>query len=227
MTAPSGRLAAVLLAALLGLLAAAALEGQSPDGGRETALLVTADDLLFKIENFGQEYGGGVGLKVGQGSEYFRFLLNLFLNTASNGFSAGLGTTYEHHLSPGPLSPYWGLTGFLGLETQRDQTDSLNYISLTDVPISAAGLFGVEIFVTDHVSLFFEYAVALELTISHTAMAVAGAVSRSTSADIKLDAGLGNQSKLGLAIYLPPGRPRRAPRPRLREVPRASSQGWP
>jgi hypothetical protein len=199
-------LAAILGLAILGFAAPQTLMGQSPDIGpnvhapRNIALLVTTSDLLFDIESF----GGGIGLKVGHDSSYLRFMLDIFLSTASNGFSIELGTTYEHHFSPGPISPYWALAGSLGFETEKDKTNSLNWSLVQAVPLSVEGLLGVELFLTDNVSLFLEYALSLEVLFVHSALSVEGSTFRDTSVDFVINAGLANQTEIGVTIYFPP-----------------------
>jgi len=163
------------------------------------AFLINAGSLLFDLES----YGGGIGFKIGRQEAYLRFLTDLYIRTLTRGFSITLGTTYERHFVSGALSPYWGVTASLGVATQKDAFDSANWLSVTAIPIGVTGLLGMELFVTEHVSLFFEYALMAELAIMHTAQSVAGTVSRDTYTDFRVDTGLGNQSKLGVAFYLP------------------------
>ena len=165
----------------------------------DVALLVNVGSLLFDLEG----YGGGIGLKVGRDEASLRFLVNLHIHSLTPVFQMTLGTIYERRFVSGAVSPYWGVGGTVGIATLRDVNDSGDGASDTSLPFGVAGLLGVELSLTENIRVFIEYALAVELAVVRKVETFGGITTRDTYLEFRVDTGLGNQSMIGLAIYLP------------------------
>ena len=116
--------------------------------------------------------------------------------------SFGLGVALEKHLAPGKASPYIGGFTHLSFTTQKTTTDDDNWTQNMSIPISAGGLLGVEFFLLENFSIFAEYVLAADVGISINKTSTAGVVESTTDYTIALDSRIGNNSKLGVVIYV-------------------------
>ncbi len=112
-------------------------------------------------------------------------------------FDAGL----ENHFLPGSISPYWGGFFSLGLISLMSTVDANNWSQNITTQLSAGGLFGVEIFIFDFLSLFAEYSLSATLNANTTSNSIEGFVETTAEYEHTLDIGLGNESRIGIVIY--------------------------
>jgi hypothetical protein len=153
-------------------------------GSCDLGLIFNTSSILLDLES----YQAGIGLKIGRDKVSFRGLFDLVLNGASDSFSLNAGAAIQYQLLPGSsVAPYIG--GSVGGGYMR-QGDALSMVVL-----SAGALAGVEIFLFDFLSVFAEYAITADFTLSTD-------ISTSqTTFDYLVDTGMGNNSKLGIVIY--------------------------
>lgn len=162
--------------------------------------IFNTDSLLLDIES----YQAGAGIKVLlDNNAAVRFLGDVFYSNSSNTFSSTLGVTYEKHFKPNRVSPYWG--GFIeaGYISQKTETDSDNWTKNVSVPISAGAVLGAEFFILEFLSVFAEYTLSFTGTITTASTSVGGNVTETDPEfNYSIDSGIGNDSKLGIIIYL-------------------------
>ena len=172
---------------------------------KETPLLgwgfiFNTNNILLDIDS----YQAGIGIKVlKKNNVALRFLGDLFYSNSVNSTSVTIGVTYEKHLNPGRVSPYWGgyiEAGFLG---QKSEIDQDNWTRNTVFPLETGGILGVEFFIMDFLSIFAEYSLSLDTSISLYATSIAGDITRTNPEfNYSIDLGIGNSSSIGLVIYL-------------------------
>ena len=183
------------------LSTAASVYSQDPlaQGGKRTiGLIFNAPSILLEIES----YQAGMGLKLWAGNFAFRFLGDFFGSNSSDTFSFDVGVAAEYHLLDGRVSPYVG--GFVssGLTSQTTTVDDDNWVQATTVPITGGAIFGAEFYLFEFLSLFAEYNLAIDFLITNTDTSVLGTVTTDSSNSFVFDAGVGNNSKIGIVIYL-------------------------
>ena len=161
-------------------------------------LIFNASNILMDIES----YQAGIGVKLRTGNSAFRFLADGFFTNSSMTMSVDFGVAYEYHLTAARVSPYVGGFASVGYTSQKTTVDADNWTQNTSTPISAGGLFGAEVFVTDFLSLFAEYQVAIDITQTNTKTSDAGTVTDDPQNSLIFDTGIGNGSKIGIVIYL-------------------------
>jgi hypothetical protein len=149
----------------------------------DIGLIFNTDSLLLDLES----YQAGVGVKMGWSDLCARVLLDLVANGSSGSYLIDAGTAIEYHLLPAPLSFYVGTSLTAGYRYQQDWLSSGH--------ISLSGLSGVELFLTDFLSVFAEYAVRADFALSKDLN------THQTSFDFLVDTGMGNSSKIGIVIY--------------------------
>ncbi|NOY09119.1 MAG: hypothetical protein GXP33_09790 [Spirochaetes bacterium] len=164
-------------------------------------LIFNTNDLLLDIKS----YQAGVGVKIFLGnSTAARFLGDIFYATNANSFSATFGATFEKHFKQGRVSPYWG--GFLdaGFISQKSEIiNPDNWTRNISYPISSGGVFGVEFFILDFLSVFAEYNLSFTGTITSSTISVDGEeTSTNPELTYSIDSGIGNNSSLGIVIYM-------------------------
>lgn len=162
--------------------------------------IFNTNNLLLDIES----YQAGVGIKkLLDDDAALRCLGDIFYSSSTNTFSGTLGVTYEKHFKPGRISPYWGgfiEAGYLG---QKSEVDSDNWTKDNSFPISLGGVLGVELFILEFLSVFAEYSLYFDSTITSTSTSFAGVETKTDPEfDFSIDSGIGNNSSLGIVIYL-------------------------
>jgi hypothetical protein len=181
----------LLLAFLVAIAANAQTKAPSPfqkldvpQGSYDLGLIFNTSSILLDLES----YQAGLGLKIGRDKVSFRGLFDLVLNGASDSFALNAGTAIQFYLIPGlSISPYVG--GSVGGGYMR-QADAMSMVVL-----SVGALAGVEVFLFDFLSVFAEYAITADFTLS------TDIPSSQTTFDYLVDTGMGNNSKLGIVIY--------------------------
>ena len=180
------------LIALLGAIAAnAQTKAPSPvqkldvaQGSCDLGLIFNTSSILLDLES----YQSGIGLKVGRNKVSFRGLFDLVLNGATDSFSLNAGAAIQYNLLPGSsIAPYIGGSAGGGYMRQGD--------AISMVVLSVGALAGVEVFLFDFLSVFAEYAITADFTLS------TDLPSSQTTFDYLVDTGMGNKSKLGIVIY--------------------------
>lgn len=180
------------LVALLGAMAANAQTKATspvqkldiPQGSCDFGLIFNTSSILLGLES----YQGGLGLKVGRDRMSFRGLFALVLNGASDAYSLNPGAAIQYYLITGSrIAPYIGGSATGGY-MRPDNVTSI-------VLMSVGALAGVEVFLFDFLSVFAEYAITADFTLS------TDIPTSQTTFDYLVDAGLGNDSKLGIVIY--------------------------
>ncbi|MBA7568622.1 hypothetical protein ES708_10356 [subsurface metagenome] len=175
-------------------------KGISPTAGaRDIGILFSTNDILFDIEGYQQ----GVGAKISMDKWMFRGMVDILLNTGINPFSLNLGGVLERHFLPGPLSVYWGPSLETGLTISTNKTDADNWTQNIAWPLlTVGGVFGIELFLFEFLSVFLEYQAALALGLNINRISTAGSVSSTTEFTYKFDVGLGNSGMFGIVFYL-------------------------
>jgi hypothetical protein len=180
-----GALCLFLVPALLQAQAPAADRVLKPAAGRyDLGLVFNTGNILLGPES----YLGGFGGKAGFGDLAVRGTFDFVLNGASQSFAVNLGAALEKHFLEGPISPYFGGAVEAGYMRQAATTGVF--------PLSIGALVGVEVFVFDFLSVFVEYTLAADLTLT-TDLATS-----TTTFDYLIDARMGNDAKLGIVVYL-------------------------
>jgi hypothetical protein len=153
-------------------------------GKNDLGLVFSSGDILLDLES----YEGGFGGKIGWGKFCLRSGIDLLINGSSDSFSLNATATGEYHLAPGPISPYIGGYVEAGYMSQAGTTST--------IPLSVGAVAGVEVFLLDFLSVFAEYALACDFTFTTDLQA------STTAFDYLVDTGMGNNSQLGIIIYL-------------------------
>ncbi len=175
------------------------LEGEKPEAGKyDMGIIFNTTNVLLDIES----YQGGIGMKIGGEKYTYRFLLDLLINTGFSPFSISAGAALEKHFISGPISPYWGGLVEVGFTNLKNEIDADNWTQATTVPFTLGGIFGIELFVFEFLSLFVEYNLKLSFAFNINKTSVAGSVSKDNEFSYTLDLGMGNNSMIGIVIYL-------------------------
>ncbi len=193
----AGRLAALAVLSLCCCALAEALGPIPKLGGYDIGLIFNTNDLLLDFES----YQGGLGVKLSGEELAYRLLLDLFGSTESHAFSLSLGGAVERHWGSARVQPYVG--GYLTFGFGSSDAAGTKSVSL---PVTAGGLFGVEIYIFRFLSLFGEYDLSLTMKYSKTETSTAGVETTDQSTDWTLQLGSGNQSKIGIVFYFQQGR---------------------
>ena len=175
-------------------------KGISPTAGaRDIGILFSTNDILFDIEGYQQ----GLGAKISIDKWMFRGMVDVLLNTGINPFSISLGGVWERHFLPGPLSVYWGPSLETGVTISTNKFDADNWTQNIALPLlTIGGVFGIELFLFEFLSIFLEYQAALALGLNINRISTAGSVSSTTDFTYKFDVGLGNSGMFGIVFYL-------------------------
>jgi hypothetical protein len=152
-------------------------------GPNDLGLIFSTDNILLGLES----YQAGLGVKIGWGKICLRGAFDFLINGASRSFSLNIGATGEYHLAPGPISPYVGGYAQIGYMYQGDL--------LCAFPFSIGAVAGVEVFIFDFLSIFVEYCLALDFTVTTDLQ------TSQTTFDYLVDTRLGNGAKLGIVLY--------------------------
>lgn len=141
-------------------------------------------------------------MKIGGEKYTYRFLLDLLINTGFSPFSISAGAALEKHFISGPISLYWGGLVEVGFTNLKNEIDADNWTQATTVPFTLGGILGIELFVFEFLSLFVEYNLKLSFAFNINKTSVAGSVSKDNEFTYNLDLGMGNNSMIGIVIYL-------------------------
>lgn len=162
--------------------------------------IFNTSNLLLDIDS----YQAGVGIKALYDNNIaIRYLGDIFYSNSSNAFSTTLGAAFEKHFRKGRISPYWGgfiEAGYIGQETIEDVN---NWTKNKLFPLSIGGILGVEVFLLEYISVFAEYKLSLKGTISLESSSTFGNVTKNEAVfNYSIDSGIGNNSSIGIVIYL-------------------------
>jgi len=166
---------------------------------RDLGILFSTNDVFFDLEGYQQ----GVGVKIGFDKWKLRGMVDILVNNGLDPFSISLGGVLERHILPGPLSVYAGPSLETGITVSTDETDADNWTQAIALPLlNFGGVFGIEVFVFDFLSVVVEYQATLALGLNIDRISTAGLVSSTREFTYKFDVGLGNNGKFGIVFYL-------------------------
>ena len=133
----------------------------------------------------------------------FRGMVDVLLNTGINPFSISLGGVLERHFLPGPLSVYSGPSLETGVTISTNKINSDNWTQDIALPfLTVGGVFGIEVFIFDFLSVFVEYQATFALGLDIYRVSTSGSVSSTTDFTYEFDVGLGNSGMFGIVFYL-------------------------
>lgn len=174
--------------------------GAPKAGERDIGIIFNTTDLLLNLESYQGGLGGKIGVKDWELRGLADFGLHVGVNPSS--FNLGLGAVLEKHLTPGPISVYWGPSVGTAMNVITNKTDEDNWTQSIFMDLLAAGaVLGVEVFVFDFLSVFVEYQVEATLGLNVYRNSVAGSVSSSTEWAGDLGVALGNDAMFGIVFY--------------------------
>jgi hypothetical protein len=153
-------------------------------GPLDVGIIFSTPDILLGLES----YQGGVGAKFGSEKMDLRSNLDFQINGASNAFSISVGVTGEYHIIEGPISPYVGVSGQIGYAAQQGV--------LSMIPASIGAVIGAEIFVLDFLSVFAEYGLSADLSLTSNLQ------TSQTTFDYLIHTHMGNNSKIGVVLWV-------------------------
>ena len=90
----------------------------------------------------------------------------------------------------------------VGFTNLKNEIDADNWTQATTVPFTLGGIFGIELFVFEFLSLFVEYNLKLSFAYNINKTSVSGSVAKDNEFSYNLDLGMGNNSMIGIVIYL-------------------------
>ena len=164
----------------------------------KTGIIFNVNDILLDVES----YQGGIGLKrYFKDAWAYRAAFDFGYSNSSDSWLISVGNTFEYHFITGRISPYVGVFFDIGYASYKDETDSDNWTKVWSIPFSTGPLIGVEFEIFNVFSLFVEYSVAFDLTYTSTITSVAGDETRNSVTNYGINAGMGNESKIGIIIY--------------------------
>lgn len=151
-----------------------------------------------------ESYQAGFGAKaILEDDLALRFLVDGYYSSSTDTFSISLGTAVEKHFRRQRVSPYWGGFIELGFMRQFEEFDSDNWTENLHFPLSAGVILGVEFFIFENVSLFAEYNLVFEGSITSSTYSESGVETEyDPEFSYSIDTGIGNEAMLGIIIYL-------------------------
>jgi hypothetical protein len=152
-------------------------------GPIDVGIIFSVPDLLLGLES----YQAGLGAKLGLEKVDYRVLFDVTINGTASSFSFQGGLAAEFHLTPDPLSFYWGGVANAGFMSQPGSVSALS--------LSLGAIAGIEVFPFEFVSIFVEYCLETGFKITWTSLG--------TSPEVVFlaDAGMGNDGRVGIVIY--------------------------
>lgn len=150
-------------------------------------------------------YQGGIGLKLQRGEIGNRFHGDLAFSVRSNVIDIGFGYTREQHLVAGIAQPYIGWTTRAQIVRRRTETDVDNWQVDITVPIAIGPVLGVELRPNDFLGIFAEYEIVGSIGLEIDRSSSNGNVQSASDYDVFIDAGLGNNGRVGMVVYFPVG----------------------
>ena len=208
------RLTAALLLALLVVLPVVADDDDarpphilSPDHDAwrhvVPGFIFNASTLLLDLE----PHMGGFGLKIlaPELDGAFRLVTGLGFQSASQRTDLTLGAGWELAFHRGRINPYAGVSVLLDFAREGRATEAPDWISIRSRTAGIGANLGVEVFLVDFLSLFAEYEVSMKMTRTRVTQSVAGELLEPSYAmNYRLGKGLGNNSAIGIVVYLWP-----------------------
>jgi len=185
----------VLFALIVAVGVSGAAFGQEK---RPFGIIFNTGSLLMNIEG----YQAGVGIKLPGEKVDLRIGGDIFAANSFSTLSFGAGVAVEKHFRPGKASPYYGGFAHLDFTSQKNETDEDNWVQNSTLAVSGGGILGVEFFLLDNLSVFGEYALAVDLNNIATKTSTAGTVEQESDLSITFDTRIGNSSKIGVVIYV-------------------------
>jgi hypothetical protein len=178
----------------------AAIAGGSVFGEEKRAfgIIFNTGSLLLDIES----YQAGVGVKLPGDIVALRLGGDIFAANSFNTLSFGVGVAVERHFRPGKASPYFGGLAYVDFTSQRDETDADTWVQNSTLNGTAGGILGIEYFLFENLSVFAEYSLAADISYITTKTSTDGTVEDSSDFSIALDTRIGNNSKIGVVIYI-------------------------
>jgi hypothetical protein len=152
-------------------------------GPVDFGIVFNMPNLLLNLES----YQAGLGIKLGLQHVDLRCLFDLVVNGSAGSFGGEVGLAVESHLTPDPVSFYWGGTagaGYLG------QPGGMSIFS-TEIGAIA----GVEVSPYEFVSFFVEYGLTAAVMVTSTGPGSTPVV------DFLADIGMGNDARIGVVFY--------------------------
>ncbi len=151
-------------------------------------IIFNVGDILQGIDS----YQGGIGIKYKRNEKIsWRFLLDFYYDSAAYLTSVNTGIAYEKHFYDTRISPYIGGELKPGIIYYKPE-NSTN--SETTIPLKLNGIFGVEIYLTEFLSLFAEYSLGAQYTFTNPEVG-------SNNSRLIIESGLGNSGKIGVTVY--------------------------
>ena len=202
MKSKSCKVTVLVLVATAAIAVSAAGEDIKPFG-----IIFNTGSILLELESYQTGIGDqtGVGIKIPGDTVHMRYSGEIYAANNNSTIHFGLGATLEKHFRPGQVSPYIG--GFAHAsffhDSDKEEPEDDTWKRHVTVPLSVGGLLGIEYFLLDNLSVFAEYALAVEVDIHVNTTSTAGIVEPlETYSDIRIDSRLGNNSKIGIVIYV-------------------------
>jgi hypothetical protein len=150
-------------------------------GPVDLGIIFSMPDLLFGLES----YQAGLGVKVGREKVDYRGMFDVAINGTARSFAVRSGLATEFHLTPDPLSFYWGAVANAGFSSQPGSVSVLS--------LSLGAIAGIEVFPLEFLSIFVEYCLEAGITVTW-----AGAAPEIV---FMSDAGMGNDGRIGIVLY--------------------------
>ena len=150
-----------------------------------------------------ESYQGGIGGKYFLRNKiaYRGLLVIQYINNTPS-TSINLGNSIEYHFINNRVSPYVGWVLDIGYTKVRTEIDSENWSEEIVIPIVIGPILGIEFVILDYLSLFVEYKLTMTITNNISRVSVGGNVTKDVSSDFSILSGLGNDSKIGLIVYI-------------------------
>jgi hypothetical protein len=171
---------------------------EEPKLVEHVGFIFSSEDILLGLD----DYNGGVGIKLLLPTISLRFMADFGYSNSADIISGDLGVTLEKRIREGRIIPYFGGGVQLGIERERAESDADNWTNQLTFPFSASGILGVEVFITEFLSVFAEYQLALQFIAMNTEQSVNGTKTESTNWNWDVGTGLGNSGRIGIVVYL-------------------------
>ena len=132
-----------------------------------------------------------------------RFLLGLGLINGFDIMNVKGGIAVEWHLyRTSRVTPYFGLLANIEYNKIKTVVDDESWTQLNTIPISVGGMFGIEFFLLEFLSVFVEYNLAFSIDYAH--LTGSDLPDSEAEIDYSLETGLGNSGMIGIVIYFQP-----------------------
>jgi len=167
----------------------------------EKAFLFNVPSLLLEV----QAYQGGLGLKAGSGTWFFRGMVDFMMEDDGqppSTFLWGISIAVEKHLSEGKASPYIGGAGGIHYSSARTDIAGGDWSREEELILELGPILGIELEIMKNLSLFAEYQLLGSLGWPAVTTYTGGQEERvSGDQQWSIDLDLGNAGLIGLCIY--------------------------